>query len=112
VNTDSCSMQRKLFVEGEDPHDAMWRKPVAPGDYVLCGEASTRYLYLHLPSGGRCLLPIARAGEAHIHGGGAVWQWDGNEDAPTLEPSVWHMPRSGEPKEWHGWIRAGRMESC
>ena len=36
----------------------------------------------------------------------AEWTWDGNEDAPTLTPSVHHVGA------WHGWIRAGRMESC
>lgn len=34
------------------------------------------------------------------------WQWDGNEEKPTLHPSV-HLPG-----RWHGWFRNGRMESC
>jgi hypothetical protein len=34
------------------------------------------------------------------------WHWDGNEDKPTLAPSVHHLGG------WHGYVRAGRMESC
>lgn len=35
-----------------------------------------------------------------------TWGWDGSEDAPTLTPSVWLH------NHWHGFIRAGRFESC
>lgn len=34
------------------------------------------------------------------------WEYDGKEDRPTLTPSVHYIGR------WHGWFRAGRMESC
>lgn len=34
---------------------------------------------------------------------GALWTWDGNEDKPTLRPSL------GIPGYWHGWISAGRL---
>lgn len=36
----------------------------------------------------------------------APWSFDGNEDAPTLAPSV------NVVGHWHGFIRAGRYESC
>lgn len=29
------------------------------------------------------------------------WEWDGNVEAPTLQPSVHHVGH------WHGWLRAG-----
>lgn len=35
-----------------------------------------------------------------------AWQWDGNEDKPTLTPSV------NAEGIWHGWVRAGRLVSC
>lgn len=38
----------------------------------------------------------------------ASWDWDGNEDAPTLSPSIWHDKPSG----WHGFIRAGQLVSA
>ena len=38
--------------------------------------------------------------------GRASWEWDGNRERPTLSPSL-HRPGV-----WHGYIRAGRLESC
>lgn len=32
------------------------------------------------------------------------WTWDGNREAPTLEPSVL---QSGLPCKWHGFLRNG-----
>jgi hypothetical protein len=34
---------------------------------------------------------------------GKSWVWDGNEDAPTLTPSVHCLGH------WHGWVRAGAL---
>ena len=34
---------------------------------------------------------------------GAQWSWDGNEDAPTLTPSLHAVGI------WHGWVRAGQL---
>lgn len=33
------------------------------------------------------------------------WQWDGNKEAPTLTPSINYVG------VWHGYMRAGRLES-
>jgi hypothetical protein len=33
------------------------------------------------------------------------WQWDGNREAPTLSPSVNVVGR------WHGYLRAGKLET-
>ena len=35
-----------------------------------------------------------------------VWGWDGNLDKPTLWPSLHWIDK------WHGFMRAGRLESC
>lgn len=37
---------------------------------------------------------------------GALWEWDGNEEKPTLSPSL-HWPGI-----WHGWVKAGIMETA
>lgn len=37
------------------------------------------------------------------------WTWDGNREAPTVNPSVYFS--RGEPGEWHGYLRAGVWES-
>ena len=36
---------------------------------------------------------------------GASWEWNGDEEAPTLQPSVHHIGH------WHGWLRNGMWES-
>ena len=38
---------------------------------------------------------------------GPVCDWDGSWTEPTLRKSI-VAPRCG----WHGWIRAGRIETC
>lgn len=36
----------------------------------------------------------------------AQWSWDGNEDAPTLDPSLHAVGI------WHGWVKGGRLEEA
>src|SRR5262245_20984876 len=79
---------------------------VQPGDFSWSPETlkdGSRYLYISLP------------GESSMHaikvmrsdpGVERVWGWDGNEDKPTLTPSI-HSPGV-----WHGYLRNGRLESC
>lgn len=33
------------------------------------------------------------------------WNWDGNEDQPTLHPSLWHK------EVWHGFVERGFARS-
>lgn len=39
----------------------------------------------------------------HPNNNGAVWQWDGNEEHPTITPSI-HTHGV-----WHGWVRNGEL---
>ena len=39
----------------------------------------------------------------HKNYSGASWNWDGDEDKPTLSPSL------GMGGQWHGWVRAGEL---
>ena len=39
-----------------------------------------------------------------------TWLWDGNREKPTLSPSIACGPE-GE-RDWHGYMRAGRLEAC
>lgn len=34
------------------------------------------------------------------------WEFDGNEDSPTLTPSILHVGC------WHGWLTAGEFKEC
>jgi len=58
----------------------------------------------HGPTGAELASLPLKPGEPRE--GRACWEWDGNREAPTLSPSV-HRPGT-----WHGFIRAGRLESC
>lgn len=76
-------------------------------------EHPYRTLWHKLPDGSVGCIPIeplpecARAAWTHgkppkCH----TWTWDGNEDTPTLKPSVKYE------RHWHGHFTAGVMKNC
>ena len=86
---------------------------IEPGDFAwdfdsveTGGDRSqpTHRLYLCLPGERGCFEAIDV--QRGARGGPRVWGWDGNEDKPTLTPSI-HSPGV-----WHGWLTAGRLVSC
>jgi hypothetical protein len=105
MNTESINLNR---VKVPIPHDV----EVKPGDFAwdfdseeLSGDRSLpkHFIYLCLP-GCACMTAIeVQKGAA---GGNRVWGWDGNEDKPTLTPSIHAL------NQWHGYLRNGRLESC
>jgi hypothetical protein len=75
-----------------------------PGDFSWGAEyEGKRCLYICLPGDARMDAIRVQRGAP---GGDRVWGWDGNEEKPTITPSI-HSVGS-----WHGWLRAGRLESC
>lgn len=42
---------------------------------------------------------------------GNGWQWDGNKEAPTLSPSIDRHAVPNWRPGWHGFMRAGALES-
>ena len=105
MNTESVDLRRvKVPVEAGTklaPGDFAWDfdSPELGGDR----KAETAHIYVALPGegGGWSAIKVRRGAP----GGERVWGWDGNEDKPTLTPSI-HMPGV-----WHGWLRAGRLVS-
>lgn len=103
------------WVDGEpQPGEWMIHDSVVSKARPACrpepGEATItiRYFCVALPNGLRCALPLRPVPQADQPiNGGHHWDWDGNEDAPTLTPSL-----SAGRRGWHGWIRAGHMVSC
>lgn len=73
----------------DHPHAGDW--------FVSEGE-----IYVILPRAGMACLPLT----THLPHPAARWGYDGNADAPTLSPSI-HSPG-----KWHGFMRAGTLESC
>jgi Family of unknown function (DUF6527) len=97
MNTQSCDMVRQPNV------DAVLDGP--PGSFCFdVSEKGQRRLWFVQPDGNTGVInirPVVAGEDSH-----PFWQWDGNEDKPTLAPSV-HQPGI-----WHGWFRVGRMVSC
>jgi hypothetical protein len=66
-----------------------------------------------------CIIPIARQwleetepienSVYHQADGKPAWEWDGNREAPTLSPSILVHGGKGQPDQWHGWLRAGKL---
>jgi len=48
-------------------------------------------------------------GYCPLEGPGDKWGWDGNEDAPTLTPSIHSAPDKGG-CGWHGFMTAGNFQ--
>lgn len=73
-----------------------------PGDFCFADDFS--YLYLWLPGdSGPDAIRIDRNGDT---GKARHWGWDGNEDKPTLTPSILAHD------VWHGFLIAGVLHSC
>lgn len=94
MNTQSCDCHKVKPGELKNPGDF----------YIELVPNGATYIFVLLPDGTGNNLPI------EINKGPALsprcWGWDGNEDKPTLTPSI-HCIGS-----WHGWLRAGRLISC
>lgn len=111
----SCAM--RLIEDPERagaPPDA-W-KNVQPGDFWWGREAvrledgtehGYRVMWAKWPDGCFGCIPIEPVPDPVKSSRYArpTWGWDQNERAPTLTPSIHHIGH------WHGWVRAGRMES-
>jgi hypothetical protein len=119
VNTESCDMHRVTgdineWLDGNyQPGEFMIRESVVSKANPECrpqpGEETVtiRFFCAVLPGEHYVCLPIRPVPQTgRPVNGGHSWEWDGNEDRPTLTPSVNSVGC------WHGWIRAGRMVSC
>ncbi len=91
--------------------DEVWPDgPVGAFSWGWCAVDGQSYRVLHSksPNGTYSALPIAPTPPDVT----CSWNWDGNEDKPTLTPSVYHNRGAGDNTEWHGHFTAGRMVSC
>lgn len=106
MNTESVNLNR---IKVPVPHDV----EVKPGDFAWGFDApetfgETReskiiHFYHCLPGEKNMSVIQVQRGTP---GGNRVWGWDGNEDKPTIFPSI-HVIGY-----WHGWCREGRLVSC
>jgi hypothetical protein len=80
------------------------RLPKAPGEFAWQINAPSRHLAMMLPCGDFANLPVNTPNG---------WTWDGNEDAPTLTPSILcrrHV--AGSECGWHGYMTKGELRRC
>ena len=107
---DICEGPEGTWAWGEVEYQVPYIKPGEPGQCVC------RAIYIHVPYIG----PDPTYGPLHIlmvylSGTPAppqktAWEWDGDEQNPTLSPSI----ACGMPKgsDWHGHMKAGLLEAC
>jgi hypothetical protein len=79
-----------------------------PGDFRWGPESEDgiRYLYIRIPGTPAYGFDALRCFRGADRGIEREWAWDGNEEKPTLTPSILN------PDSWHGHLVAGRLESC
>lgn len=88
----------------DDPNTSDAITDRAPGTFYwyVSDDGSKRRIFFRCPNGNLCNVPIAPTRLRN----GATWQWNGNEDAPTLSPSI-------DCKGcWHGHIRNGTLQNA
>jgi hypothetical protein len=79
----------------EHPGEFSWHVDVRDG---------VRRIAMQLPCNHMHMVPVT--------GNGVIWQWDGNENAPTLTPSLsCKGGRDTQSEMWHGHMTAGEMRS-
>lgn len=74
------------------------------GDFVFIEVEGGLSLFTILPSGICICIPVVKGPPTGT--GRGPWGWDGNEDAPTITPSIWTKGH------WHGYLTAGEFRSC
>jgi hypothetical protein len=110
----SCDMRWIADPVGDGAPPGAW-DAVKPGDFWFGEEVATvggtefryRVMWAKYPDGCLACLPLDMPVEVKNAGvRGASWHFfNGNLEKPTLSPSIHHVGH------WHGYVRAGRMES-
>lgn len=101
MNTDSATCRRVSV-----PVAIGALKP-PPGSFGWGEESSDgiRYLYIVIPGSSSSGFDALRCFRGPDRGIEREWSWDGNEEKPTLSPSILNEG------EWHGYLRAGNLVS-
>lgn len=107
MNTDSVDCVRLPY-----PFPPTKDRALRPGEFCWQpekveahdGSGVIRYLYICMP--GDNTTTALRCWQGPDRGIEREWGWDGNEDKPTLTPSLLN------PGQWHGYLTAGRLVSC
>lgn len=100
-------MTRDTPKYGHGPIDMVrrrdWDELGNVGEFCWKVADGKRVLYLAVPFDIASGYVLSRWTIDHYNSCGAMWSWDGNEDAPTLTPSLHAVG------VWHGWVRYGQL---
>lgn len=92
------------LIENPNDSDAVFTQ-LEVGDWAFVDQERTIFVRLPVPDGhysdGIHFLPLSRESR-FCSAGGPAWSWDGNREAPTLNPSILALDTG-----WHGYLRAG-----
>lgn len=96
------------LIPNPDDEDLVFTR-LEVGDWAFVDQDRTIFIRLPVPEGHwsdgvhfLALSPDSRFCPAN----GTHWTWDGNRESPTLEPSILDLVTG-----WHGYLRAGKLES-
>jgi hypothetical protein len=91
-------------VTGSKTSESLWDLEV--GEFFFHTAANGQVWFNAMfPGNTLCCIPLRPLIDPTVNKGQS-WQWDKNEDKPTLMPSV------NAVGAWHGWVRAGQMVSA
>lgn len=86
-----------------EPTDLIFEAELQPGNWAF--SESDNVILIVLPDGKLAGLPLSADASNRLHDG-THWNWDGNREAPTITPSILDVVTG-----WHGYLRAGQLES-
>lgn len=78
--------------------------PAGAAQWGIDDEGRVRRIYYVCPCGCQELRIVSVSRESNPVG---AWAWDGNTLAPTLAPSIKHIPHREGQCDWHGHLRSG-----
>lgn len=85
------------------PEDSLFEEPPVLGHFGWKMRDGKRILLVVIPCPGRDNGIWSEWSIDHRNHCGAQWSWNGNEDKPTLSPSLHAVG------VWHGWVRDGQL---
>lgn len=90
-----------MNTESIDTRNVQFGEMERQGDFSF--DDDCKHIYIWIP--GR-QAPDCLQIQQGPPGGERVWGWDGNKEKPTLTPSIHDVGY------WHGFLTAGKLQSC
>lgn len=98
------------FKNGEYIDGRLYRRDLQAGDACWGKDVTDGIAALHFVCPCGCQMVQAVTVKRGV-GSGDYWDWDGNQDKPTLTPSILSNKASGG-CGWHGHLTAGVFKPC